>query len=290
MGFIDLHLHSTCSDGLLTPEQLAAAAGQAGLAAIALCDHDTIAGVAPLRQAAATVGVSVLAGVELSVAFGAYRDVHLLGYGIDTTNAGLLASLQGFARRRADRNREIIAAVNTKLAHQHKRPLQVEGVEALASGVIGRPHIGRALMAHGHADSMQQAFERYLIPCNVPKHYWPMPEALQAIRQASGVAVLAHPTTISTDHRLLSDLITELRVLGLDGIEVYNSLASEADTLFLQGLARRLNLLVTAGSDFHGTAPDEQIGKGRGGIRFSEALLPPLAALVAQRTATGQTA
>lgn len=290
MSFIDLHLHSTCSDGLLSPEQLVAAARQAGLTTIALCDHDTVSGVSAFQQAATVAGIKVVPGVELSVAFREYEDIHLLGYGIDINNTELLANLHSFAMQRANRNREIIEAINAKLARQGKAPLEVAEVVALAGGVIGRPHIGRALIARGYAHDMQQAFDQYLVPCNVPKYYWPLPDALCAIRRAGGVAVLAHPTTISLDHRLLSDLMTELRTLGLDGLEVYNTLASEADSLFLQGLARRLDLLVTAGSDFHGIAPDERIGKGRGGIRFSDALLPPLVTLAAQRAAACQSA
>lgn len=288
MSFIDLHLHSTCSDGLLSPEQLVSAACKAELTTIALCDHDTVSGVPVFQQAATAAGIAVVPGVELSVAFRDYEDIHLLGYGIDINNAELLANLRTFATRRANRNREIIASINAKLTCQGKAPLEVEEVEALAGDVIGRPHIGRALIAHGHVHTMQQAFDQYLVPCNVPKYYWPMPDALRAIRQAGGVAVLAHPTTISLDHHLLSELISELQTLGLDGLEVYNTLASEADSLFLQGLARHLNLLVTAGSDFHGIAPDERIGKGRGGIRFSNALLPPLVTLAAQRAAACQ--
>ena len=290
MGFIDLHLHSTCSDGLLTPEQLVAAAYQAKLTTIALCDHDTVNGVALLQQAAASTGISVIPGVELSVAFRDHEDIHLLGYGIDINNAELLDNLHTFALRRTNRNREIIAVINTKLSQEGKAPLEVAEVEYLADGVIGRPHIGRALLARGYVRDMQHAFDQYLVPCNVPKFYWPMEEALSAIRRAGGVAVLAHPTTISLDHQLLADLITRLQALGLDGIEIYNSLASEADMLFLQGLARRLNLLVTAGSDFHGTSAEDQIGKGRGGIRFSDALLPPLLTLAAQRTTARQSA
>jgi len=288
MGFIDLHLHSTCSDGLLTPKQLVDAACQAKLSTIALCDHDTVNGVAALQKAAITAGINVIPGVELSVAFHKHEDIHLLGYGIDTGNRELLGQLDAFAARRANRNREIIAVINIKLSQEGKAPLEVLEVESLADGVIGRPHIGRALLARGYVRDMQHAFDQYLVPCNVPKFYWPMAEALSAIRRAGGVAVLAHPTTISLDHHLLSELISELQTLGLDGLEVYNTLASEADMLFLQGLTRRLNLLVTAGSDFHGIAPDERIGKGRGGIRFSDALLPPLMALAAQRTAARQ--
>lgn len=285
MGFIDLHLHSTYSDGMLTPVQLIAAAHAVGVSTIALCDHDTVDGVAEAFCAGKSTGVTVIPGVELSVAFHQHQDVHLLGYGIDVGAPELLTRLAAFATRRTNRNREIVESVNTRLASQGKTPLLVAEVEALAGGVIGRPHIGRALMARGYVNDMQQAFDQYLIPCNVPKFYWPMADALTTIRGVGGVAILAHPTSITQDHHLLTELITELQALGLDGVEIYNNLATEADMLFLQGLARRLNLTVTAGSDFHGSAPDEQIGKGRGGIRFSDALLPPLVTLSAQRAA-----
>ncbi len=285
MGFMDLHVHSSCSDGILSPTQIITAAVEAGVETIALCDHDTVAGVADAHHAGKRTGVCVIPGVELSVAFHQYQDVHLLGYGIDTKAPQLLAQLEMFARRRATRNQEIVAAVNKRLTTEGKGPLDSSEVRALAEGVIGRPHIGRALMARGYVNDLQQAFDQYLVPCNVPKYYWPMADALATIHAVGGVAVLAHPTTVSTDQQALNELITELQTLGLDGLEVYNNLASETDMLFLQGLARRLGLLVTAGSDFHGTANGEQIGKGRGGIRFSDALLPPLAALAAQRAA-----
>lgn len=285
MSHIDLHLHSTSSDGVLSPSAVVAAAADAGLSAIALCDHDTVLGVDEAIAAGTVYGIRVLAGVELSVAFQEYQDVHLLGYGIDQTNRMLLDRLEAFARRRANRNREIIVSINRLLREQQREPLEIAEVEALAGGVLGRPHIARALMARGYVADMEQAFERYLVPCNVPKYYWPMEEALQVIRQVGGVAVLAHPTSISWEHLELERIITALSVLGLDGIEVYNSMASESDTIFLQRLANKLGLLVTGGSDFHGIDAEDRIGKGRGGIRFPETLLPPLLARTAQRQA-----
>lgn len=280
---IDLHMHSTCSDGLLEPEELVNAAGRAGLGVIALCDHDSIAGVARAMAAGRARGVEVLTGVELSVAWQNWRDVHLLGYGIDLASPELLRCLATFAERRANRNREIVAAVNRRLDHEGRQPLDPDDVTALAGGVMGRPHIARALMARAYVASMEEAFDRYLVPCDVPKTYWPMEEAIAAIRRAGGAAVLAHPTSISTDFTVLERLVGGLAAIGLDGVEVYNSMASEAEAAFLQGLTRRHRLVTTAGSDFHGIDPDDTMGKGRGGIRFSGALLPPLYARIAER-------
>lgn len=283
LSMIDLHLHSSCSDGALTPAELIAKARQAGLTNVALCDHDTIAGVKTAMSAGMQVGVNVIPGVELSVCFKSFSDVHLLGYFIDFDNAELRERLDTFALRRSNRNLEIIAAVNRLLQQEGRDSLTTEEVTIHADGVMGRPHIARALLLRGYADSMEDAFSRYLVPCDVPKAYWPMEDALQTIHRIGGVAVLAHPTSITRDLGLLSNLIEELQKLGLDGLEVYNNLATEAEMQFLQNVARRLNLLITGGSDYHGIEDQIQIGKGRGGIRFADALLPPLRAVAARR-------
>jgi predicted metal-dependent phosphoesterase TrpH len=280
---IDLHLHSNCSDGVLTPDLLVGAAQQAGLTTIALCDHDTVAGVEMAIKTGQQVGIEVIPGVELSVCFREFNDIHLLGYWIDKDAPELTQRLEEFACRRANRNVEIILSVNQLLLQEGKIPLTVAEVEALAGGVMGRPHIARALLQRGYVTGMEDAFARYLVPCDVPKAYWPIEDALTTIRQVGGVAVLAHPTSITRNLQLLADLISELKQLGLDGLEVHNSLADEHELMFLQGLAYRLDLLSTGGSDFHGIEPGDCIGKRRGGSRFSDALLPPLRQRAAER-------
>lgn len=280
---IDLHLHSSCSDGILSPVELIVKAKQAGLSSVALCDHDTVAGVKAAMVTGEQTGVDVIPGVELSVCYQAFSDVHLLGYFIDLDSVELHERLDTFALRRSSRNLEIIAAVNKLLQQEGRDSLTTEEVTVHADGVMGRPHIARALLLRGYADSMEDAFCRYLVPCDVPKAYWPMEDALQTIRRIGGIAVLAHPTSITRDLELLANLIEELQGLGLDGLEVYNNLATEAEMQFLQKVARRLGLLITGGSDFHGIEEQVQIGKGRGGIRFADALLPPLHAAAAGR-------
>lgn len=281
---VDLHMHSSCSDGVLPPAQLPAAAQLAGLSTIALCDHDTVAGVETAIQAGSELGVEVIPGVELSVCFKGYTDVHLLGYWIDIHAPELTEQLDTFAFRRSNRNREIIMAVNHVLQQEQKEPLTIAEVEALADGVMGRPHIARALYQRGYVSGMEDAFSRYLVPCDVPKTYWPMEDALKTIQRVGGVAVLAHPTSITRDQRILTELITELKELGLDGLEVYNTLAAEHEIAFLQTLANHLSLIPTGGSDFHGIEEHDQIGKGRGGTRFSDALLPPLRKRATERS------
>lgn len=283
---IDLHLHSNCSDGVLPPEKLVFSARQADLSTIALCDHDTVAGVKTAIQAGLEYGIEVIPGVELSVCFKGYSDVHLLGYWIDTDAPELKQRLEEFAFRRVDRNREIILLVNRLLQQEGKESLTVEEVEALADGVMGRPHIARALQQRGYVTGMEDAFTRYLVACDVPKVYWPIEDALATIQRAGGITVLAHPTSITRDQTLLAEIISELKTMGLDGIEVFHNMAAEHEIMFLQRMANRLGLLSTGGSDYHGFEPDDCIGKGRGGIRFADTLLPPLRQRANERQTT----
>jgi len=276
MGHTDLHLHSNCSDGLLAPADLVDVAVAAGLSSIALTDHDTIAGVQEALSTGSAAGIRVIPGVELSVAYREFQDVHLLGYMIDTGSRTLCSQLDSFAERRRIRNSRMVELVNNRLEEEGKNSIELSEVTALAGGVIGRPHIARVLITHGHVSNMEEAFQSYLVPCNIAKQYWPMQEAIEAIRSAKGVAVLAHPTSITRDLPLLEEIISGLKSSGLDGIEVYNSMASEAEMMFLQKLARQLDLIVTGGSDFHGINPEDRLGVGRGGIRFSDALIPPM--------------
>ena len=281
--FIDLHLHSNCSDGAFSPAELVERAAKAGLAAIAIADHDSVTGIAEAVSAGERCGVSVIPAVELSVQFGAWQDVHLLGYGIDYTDSGFLEQLNGFRQRRERRNVEILERVNERLTREGRDGLELTRVLAYARDAIGRPHIARALLDNGYVTSVEEAFLRYLVPCNVPKAYWPISDAIAEIRRVAGAAVLAHPTTISTDRRELRQAISELADMGLDGIEVFNNLAQPEEMEFLRRLAGELGLLVTGGSDFHGIEERLEMGRGRGGMRFSADLLAPLNELLSQR-------
>jgi 3',5'-nucleoside bisphosphate phosphatase len=282
---IDLHLHSNMSDGVLTPTRLVETAAEAGLKTISLCDHDTVAGVAEAISAGNLIGLEVIPGVELSVSFMGLNDIHLLGYFIDIDSHELLKKLSSFAERRANRNVEIVEKIN-KLLEKSNLEIIVPGeAERFANGVLGRPHIARALMAKGYVRTMEEAFQKFLIPCNVPKLYWEMEDAISTVHKAGGIAVLAHPTTVTKDRTRLAEIIRLLQGLELDGIEVYNALGSESEMTFLQGITRQLGLIATAGSDFHGIEHEDRIGKGRGGIRFSEYLLPPIRKLAAIRAA-----
>ncbi len=273
---IDLHIHSSYSDGAYTPAELVVLAGKLDVGVIAIADHDSVAGVEEATAAGAIADIEVLSAVELSVQFDEWQDVHLLGYGIDYNDEKFLQSLEGFRQRREGRNDEILGRVNERLHAEGRFPLDRNNVQAYARDAVGRPHIARALLEQGYADSVEDAFRRYLVPCNIPKSYWPMDGAIAEIHRIGGVAVLAHPTSISKETGTLGRIITELQQSGLDGIEVYNNMGWPLEIEFLRRTVEECGLLVTAGSDFHGIEEGLEIGRGREGMHFGSALLAPL--------------
>jgi predicted metal-dependent phosphoesterase TrpH len=243
---LDLHLHSTASDGQLPPADVVSLAAQHGLRTIALTDHDSTDGIADAQTAGKQLGVEVIAGTELSTAVAA-GELHMLGYLIDSHNELLMARLKEFRDSR-DRRAEVMA-----------ERLNVAGVvvdldrvrELAAGGAIGRPHVARALVESGQATSTTDAFERYLVPGRVGyvPHFRLAPVgAIELIHAAEGVAVLAHPFSVDD----LSKTLPELVAAGLDGLEVFYSLYNDEQQSFLATLAERHGLVPTGGSDFHG--------------------------------------
>lgn len=267
---VDLHLHSTFSDGLLTPAELVDRAVAIGLRAIAIADHDNVGGIPEAIAAGRLAGVEIVSGVELSVVWRDHQDIHLLGYDFDPYHEPLCRSLEEFRLFRASRSRLILDKVNERLVEQQLPPLDFGEVAALAGGTMGRPHIGQALVNAGHVHSMEAAFQRYLVPCNVPKRYFPVDEAIAMLHAAGGCAVLAHPPFIKVSERGLETLVDEFIAMGLDGLEVYNAGADNATIDRHLTLARRRNLLVTGGSDFHRDQPGGvEPGRGQGNLRIS---------------------
>jgi len=284
--YIDLHVHSNCSDGAFSPSMLVDLAQQEGLNAFAISDHDSIAGLAEGIEAAKRSDIELIPAVELSVQYEAWQDVHLLGYGLDYTDKDFLWRLNCFREQRVHRNEAILARVNERLKDENLLTIGLDEVLLHARDVIGRPHIARALLARGYVKTVEDAFRRYLISCNIPKHYWPINDALAEIRRLGGVAVLAHPTSITTNREDLRRIINDLSRQGLDGIEVFNNLAQGGEMEFLRRRAKESGLLITGGSDFHGIEQGLQMGRGRGGVRFSDTLLAPLKNLLFERQRT----
>ena len=265
-NLVDLHLHSTYSDGVRTPTELVAMAAQLGLKAIALADHDAVDGIDEALAAGAACGLEVLPALEFSVAFGSYSDVHLLGYLLDHRDPALQDTLRDFREKRATRSEAIVDRINEKLHIEGKGAISSAQAAALAGGALGRPHIAQVLMGKGYARNMQDAFNRYLIPCDVPKRYFPVDQALATIRRLGGVAVLAHPTSVSTDRTTLVEVIDALCAMGLDGLEAYNNICNDQESAFLRDYAEKRGLAWTGGSDYHGIEEGISMGIGRGNM------------------------
>lgn len=266
---VDLHMHSTFSDGVLTPTQLVAEAARLGLRAIALADHDNVDGIDEALAAGREHGVEVLPAIELSVVWKDYRDVHLLGYAFDHHHPVLKSALIEFRAFRAGRSERIVENINRELDKEGRPPISFAEIRQRAGGTIGRPHIGQALLEAGYVVTMDEAFKRYLVPCNEPKRYFPIDDAIRMIHQAGGCAVLAHPPYIGVDDATLEVLLHEFIGMGLDGLEAYNPGATNDDIDRAITLARRLGLMITGGSDFHQPLPGGIVmGAGRGNLKI----------------------
>ncbi len=261
----DLHLHTTFSDGLFPPEEIVRLAHESGVSAVAVCDHDNIDGIARARTAAERLQIDVVTGVELSSQWESFRDIHILGYGFDPEHRELRRELADFRDFRERRNEMIVGRVNELLARQGRAPIDFDRVRQLADGTVGRPHIAQALHERGYVRDNEDAFQRYLIPCNVEKRLFPADQAIDLVHRAGGVAVLAHPSFITSERPALERVFDALVGLGIDGLEVYNNGATRDEVDYLITQARRRGLIATGGSDFHGFEDSEsRIGFCRG--------------------------
>jgi len=262
---IDLHLHTTASDGRCTPEALVERAAAAGISVLSVTDHDTMAGVPAAAAAAGRLGLGFLPGIELtSVSDG--RDVHVLGYGLDADEPALAALVGRLREERDARALEIgerLAACDAPI----DMPALVASFRATGRAVA-RPRIAQALVDAGHVASVSEAFERFLAdggPAYVP-HRGPAPdEVVAVIEEAGGLASLAHPGPLGRD-----DLIPALTEVGLSALEVFHSAHDPAAEAHYLALARRLGLLVTGGSDYHGEGVRRAEFLGRVGLPLDE--------------------
>ncbi|HXG72550.1 MAG TPA: PHP domain-containing protein [Gemmatimonadaceae bacterium] len=244
-GYVDLHAHSTASDGTLPPERVVEAAGRRGLVAIALTDHDTVDGLPAACEAGERIGVRVVPGVELS-AFEEDHEVHLLALHV-TRSDGLQARLSELREMRQRRAREIVAKLNSVGI-----AITIEDVlEQSAGGAVGRPHVARALIARGAVTDFKDAFAQYLGAGGsafVPKDRLSIADAIGIAHDAGAIAVWAHPGESGRRERL-----EPLVAAGLDGVEVRHPSHSREDMLRLQALADFFGILPSGGSDWHGS-------------------------------------
>ena len=274
-GLIDLHIHTTASDGTMTPARMVFHAAGSGLKAVAITDHDTVDGVSEAIAAGKEAGIEVVPGVEIGVDYPG--EMHILGYYIDHKNSGLARGLSCLCRYREERNPMMIEKLR-ELGFD----ITLEEVAGIAGGnVIGRPHFAALLTRKGYTADNREAFDRYLgagKPAYVKKDRLSPQDGIKMIIEAGGIPVLAHPRylRIREDHSL-KELIHELRGFGLKGIEVFYPEHTPEETERFYQLASATGLLVTGGTDFHGTnKPGLKIGTGPGDLRVRYSLLEKL--------------
>jgi 3',5'-nucleoside bisphosphate phosphatase len=245
---IDLHTHTDASDGRCTPAALAARAAAAGVTVLSVTDHDTVAGCERAAGACADLGMTFVPGIELTAVHGA-RDVHVLGYFIDTGSPPLAAFLAGQRRIRLDRVREMIHRL-ARIGVDLDAEVILQPALDDPSRAVGRPWIARALVAGGHVQTTTEAFDRFLSrgrPAFVPRVGAPPDEVVRCIHHAGGLASIAHPGLIGHD-----EWIPALAAAGVDAIEAYHTDHDQAATERYLAAAREHGLLVTGGSDYHG--------------------------------------
>ena len=274
---IDLHVHSTESDGTLTPEDLVAEAKKAGLAAFALTDHDTCQGVCKAMPLAASAGIELIPGIELSTDYHG-KEVHIVGLYIDIENEQLLKKTAEYRKCRSERNALMVEALR-------KEGLSITMEELVAENpdcVITRANIARFLYEHGQIKSVREAFDRYIgdhCKCYVGRLKVASTDAVRLIKEAGGTAILAHPLLYGLSNTNLQKMIDELKPVGLDGLEANYSTYTTGEEQQMKRLARENGLLISGGSDFHGSnKPDIALGRGRGHLYIPYSVLETIKA------------
>jgi predicted metal-dependent phosphoesterase TrpH len=275
MPRVDLHLHSTASDGRFPPAAVVRKAAGAGIAVIALTDHDTVDGVPEAIEAAlAFPGMRLIPGVEISTDTPA-GEVHILGYFINHTDAQLRTALEKMRNSRWERARRMVLRLG-----ELGCPIDLERVREIAGeGAVGRPHVAQALMEMGHVASFREAFNRFIGrngPAHVERDKLTPAEAVALVVRSGGLPVLAHPLTAEDPESILDDL----KASGLVGLEAHYGGYSKEDTVRLAAIARRHDLVTTGGTDFHGL--DSEAGTAIQGVSISTEAMDRLFVLAGQ--------
>lgn len=261
MDTIDLHTHSTFSDGTFTPLQLVKYAEEKGLKAFAITDHDTTEGIKEAKNI--ETNVEVISGVEISTRYDK-KEIHIVGLYVNENDADLNKQLKYYREKRVTRNFEILEKLNSLGVD-----ITIDDVKESCTGdVISRAHIAKALVSKGFVGSYTEAFDRYLGDnkcAYVPRETLNYEESMELITKAGGVPVLAHPLLYKMSDTNLENMMVKLRQKGLKAVEVYYSTHSNSDTQHVMAMANRVGLIYSGGSDFHGaTKPKIDIGTGMG--------------------------
>ncbi len=269
---IDLHTHSTESDGTLTPAELMQLAADIGLSAIALTDHDTVSGLNKAKPVAEQLGLELVPGIELSTDYNG-TEVHMLGFYIDNTNPSFLAKLQEFINSRDIRNEKMAF-----LLQKEGFDITLEKLyQEYPGSVITRAHFARYLTEHGFVKDRNTVFRKYLgdnCRCYVPREKISPFEAIDLIRLGGGLSFFAHPVLCHMNHDRLRFFVKDLKEAGLTGMEAIYSMNTPGDERNMKKLAEEFDLLISGGSDFHGeNKPHIHLGTGKGNLHIPENIL-----------------
>lgn len=277
---IDLHVHTTASDGTYEPCELVEYASKKNIAAIAITDHDCISGIKEAKKCGETYNVEIVSGIEFSTRYND-TEIHLLGLYIDENDKTFVDGLNEIVNARESRNIKMIEKLN-----DHGIDLSLEDVLATSSSdVYTRAHFAKAMLNKGYVSSMREAFNKYIgndSPCYVPREKVTPEMAIELVLSCGGVPILAHPTLYNMDLRQLDNLISELSKIGLLGIEGLYSLYNKSEEKYLKDFADKYGLVISGGSDFHGSnKPNIDLGVGRGNLEIPYSILE---AIKAKRT------
>lgn len=260
---VDLHVHSNKSDGSLTPSDLVLEAKKKGLTAFALTDHDTVDGIDEAMEAAKGSGVTVIPGIELSTEYEG-KDIHIVGLFIDKEQPAFRDKIQEFVDSRILRNQKMCQ----KLTEAGCPLTYEELMEEFPGSVITRAHYAQILLKKGYTKSLKEAFERYIGdrgPCFIPREKITPEDGVKLILSAKGIPVLAHPLLYKMGKERLQILIDRLKAAGLEAIEAVYCTYSPSEEVQMRELAKKNGLLISGGSDFHGSAkPGLEMGTGYG--------------------------
>ena len=267
---IDLHVHTSASDGQYTPSQIIQKASEKNIKVIAITDHDTTAGIKEAQDEGKKLGITVVAGIEINISFPT-GEFHLLWLDLKEPSKSLINIVENVIKNRNERNLQIIEKMN-----EDGVPITAQELEAdFPSTVIGRPHFAAELVKHGIVKTRQQAFDQYLARGRkwyVPRICTNLDEAIVAIRESGGVPVLVHPMSLYLSWGRLPDFLTDCYEKGVAGIEAFHPGARVTECLRLEELGRKIGFFITAGSDFHGEKirSDRRLGHTCGGKKIDD--------------------
>ena len=267
---IDLHVHTTASDGQYTPSQIIQKAAEKNIKVIAITDHDTTAGLKEAQEAGKELGVTVLPGIEINITFPT-GEFHLLGHNIKNPSKSLNNIVENVIQNRTDRNLQIIEKMNEDGVSLTMEELQND----FPNTVIGRPHFAAELVKYKVVKTRQQAFDQYLARGRkwyVPRICTNLDEAIVAIRESGGVPVIAHPMSLYLSWGRLPDFLQDCYDKGVVGIEAFHPGARVTECLRLEELGHKIGFVITAGSDFHGEKirADRKLGRTCGGKKIDD--------------------